>query len=99
MTRVHITYGPDRFTVTAKGHATGSPEVCAAVSGLIYALAGFLQNFGAKARLEAGDAEVECLSSYETDLALEMAYVGFRQIAQQYPEYLQVETDAKEKNF
>ena len=99
MTRVHITYDPDRFTVTAKGHATGSPEVCAAVSGLVYALAGFLQGFGAKSRLEAGDAEVECLSSYETDLALEMAYVGFQQIAQQYPDYLQVETNVAKKNF
>ena len=99
MTRVHITHDPDRFTVTAKGHATGSPEVCAAVSGLVYALAGFLQGFGAKSRLEAGDAEVECLSSYETDLALEMAYVGFQQIAQQYPDYLQVETNVTEKNF
>ena len=33
MTKVYAEKDKDRYQISARGHATGSPEVCAAVSG------------------------------------------------------------------
>ena len=44
MTRVLAGAAGDRFFLQVCGHATGSVQVCAAVSGLVYALAGYVQN-------------------------------------------------------
>ena len=43
MTHVHLEQKGDRYRVRCIGHATGSPETCAAVSCLIYTLAGWVR--------------------------------------------------------
>ena len=46
MTKVRAMRRGDHYAVHARGHATGSPQVCAAISGLLYALAGYARNAG-----------------------------------------------------
>lgn len=95
MTTVTIRRTPCH-SLTAAGHATGSPAVCAAISGLVFALAGYLKNLeragevkvGAL-RLEPGDARVEA-SGDAARQPFDMAAVGLMQLAAQYPEFVQI---------
>ena len=41
MTDITAVYGADTLRLTARGHATGAPAACAAVSALLYALEGW----------------------------------------------------------
>lgn len=82
-------------SITAKGHATGSVEVCAAISCLLYTIAGWLQNSdfeGYMVGLKEGDA---CIMWYtltdKADALYEFAEIGFKQLAASYPEYIRVE--------
>lgn len=96
LTTVTIRRAPGRCRLTAVGHATGNPAVCAAVSGLVYALAGYLKNLeraGAvtlgQLRLEPGDAVVEASGSAACP-PFGMAAVGLMQIAEKYPKQVNV---------
>ena len=44
MTQVYAERDGQRCILSAQGHATGSVEACAAVSGILYALAGYVTN-------------------------------------------------------
>lgn len=44
MTRIYAEMDGPRCTISAQGHATGSVEACAAISGILYALAGYVTN-------------------------------------------------------
>ena len=48
-----------RCLLVLDGHATGSPSVCAAISGLVYALAGYLTNAEREVRAEVYASEQE----------------------------------------
>ena len=94
MTQVHVerdTHG-GLVTISAKGHATGSTEVCAAVSMMLYTIAGWLHNHpdvGSVCRLEDGDASILYYDrSSETRTLYEFAEIGFRQLAASYPDYI-----------
>lgn len=98
MTRGYAELDGGRCLLSLEGHATGSPEVCAAISGLAYALAGYLVNAE-----QEGRAEVYTLSMEEGNVvihgsgdsrvvgACEAVLLGLRQIAAQYPDYLQMD--------
>lgn len=98
MTNGHVVLGKGTFRLVLNGHATGYPEVCAAVSCLAYTLAGFLTNAEA-----AGDADVEALvlepgcvriharGGARAEAAWEMTTIGLRQLAQRYPQGVQVD--------
>ena len=98
---------PGTFRLTAVGHATGSGPttgsggVCAAVSGLVYALGGYLKNLERAGAvelrtflLESGCAELEATGD-AARAPFEMAAVGLLQIAASYPEQARAEV----KNF
>ena len=66
MTNITIQGDGWTYRLTAVGHATGRPEVCAAVSAVVYALGGYLKNLEAAGAvtlgnflLESGAAELE----------------------------------------
>lgn len=83
MTRVMFTAEGERFSLSAVGHAVGSVQACAAISGLFYALAGYLKRAGAeglRVRLESGDARVEARGGAEVRAAFEMAVVGMEMV-------------------
>lgn len=97
MTNITIQCSGGSFKLTAVGHAAGSPEVCAAVSAIVYALGGCLKNLEAAGTvelraltLESGCAEIEA-AGQESRIAFEMAAVGLMQIAAKYPELVQAE--------
>lgn len=85
MTKVFIAQDGDELVLTAEGHATGRSDVCAGVSAIVYALAGYALNESAKPpmlRLVSGDAYIRCKASANLRAAFEMASIGFKQIAE-----------------
>lgn len=83
------------MTVQALGHATGSQDCCTAVSTIMYALAGFLQN-DAEATLDEvvlnpGEARLVFTGGKEARGALQMAKIGLLQLQKAYVDYLRVD--------
>ena len=76
--------------LSVDGHATGSPEVCAGVSAVVYALAGYLTNRvpEAEIRLDSGRAQISCRGQRAM---FEMAWIGLAQIEKAHPEFIRVE--------
>ena len=98
MTKVYAECSGNRCILSAKGPATGSVEVCAAVSGILYALAGYLTNAVRERyiefyenRMEEADVMLDFNGDECTAAAFEMAVIGLAQIGQQHPEFLCVE--------
>lgn len=97
MTKVYAEKDGSRYSIFANGHATGSPEVCAAISGILYALAGYVRNaadgstLAYDERLESGSVRLHFRGGAGAEGAFDMAVIGLKQIETQYPELLQVE--------
>lgn len=97
MTRVYAERDGNRYTICANGHATGSPEVCAAISGLLYALAGYVRNasdgstLAYDERLESGNVQLHFRGGEGAGGAFDMAVIGLKQIEAKYPELVSVE--------
>ena len=80
------------FRMRIEGHAgygeVGKDIVCAATSGIAYALCGYLMNFkkdGFKVKsFERGKIDIECSADCED--YLQLACLGIYQIACEYPE-------------
>ena len=100
MTKIEITIAEPRYSVIIDGHATGSAEVCAGVSALMYSLEGYLRNHEDELFLHSAKVdkpgwayimfELEDPSKYIKG-AFEMFVIGSLQIADSYPDYCQVE--------
>ena len=83
MVKVYAEKDGDLFTLAVKGHATGSEEVCAGVSAIVFALAGWVNEYAAsdvKTELESGDALVTFRGESEAEAAFDMAVIGLKQI-------------------
>ena len=92
MTEVYTEKDGSRYTIYAKGHATGSEACCAAISGILYALLGYLVN-AEKAgeaeilerRMEPGNVAIEYRGGEESGGAFYMAAIGLAQLQESYP--------------
>lgn len=94
MTRVYLEQAGQRYTVHCKGHATGSVEACAAVSCLVYTLAGWLRNSSVlvlKEELNDGAAQIQYHGGAAAETAFDMICVGFLQLQKQYGDYISVD--------
>lgn len=95
MTKVYCDKYAGRYKVRARGHAEGSPEVCAAVSGLLYALAGYLENQKGITtigrRLDSGDVSLTFDGGIRAEAVYNMTLIGLMQIEKSHPEYIKVE--------
>lgn len=98
MTKVYIEADGNRRILSARGHATGSSECCAAISGILYALAGYLENVQAEEelriydrRMEEGDVYIDVRVGQKADAAFDMTVCGLLQIEKKYPEFIRVE--------
>lgn len=88
------------FRLHIEGHAdygdSGDDIVCAAVSGIFYALCGYLLNFKKDSihvnAIESGLAEIEC--GRECEDYLQLACLGFWQISITYPDNVRVNNRA-----
>lgn len=85
----------DALSLTMRGHAgysaSGSDIVCAAVSGIFYALIGYLANECRDlhvGRISSGVADIGC--SIDGESAMKLAYIGFLQIGLSYPGTLKI---------
>ena len=102
MTTVNIQTTGGHYRLTARGHATGSPAVCAAVSALLFTLAGYLKKLEQagevsldQLRLEPGRADLAAHSLRPApDNAargpFDMTVLGLRQIADTFPQQVQL---------
>lgn len=94
MTKIYAKRQGNYCELVAEGHATGSVTVCAAVSGLLYALAGYAVNAEKAERvritkLHIKDAMVDIRGIGFRD-AWEMAVIGLQQIEKLYPAFISV---------
>ena len=94
MTRVTLKEDSGRYSVVCEGHATGSVEVCAAVSTLVYTLLGYLKNADGvaveNAELADGYAEIEFLGGECARVAFELICIGFLQLAMAKGELIEI---------
>lgn len=79
MTQVYLERKGGTFLVSCTGHATGSPEMCAAISCLIGTLDGWLENSGGcvERRVEPGNVLLRFRGGSDCRTAFEMATTGF----------------------
>lgn len=98
MTWVYAEMAEGRCYLSARGHATGSEQGCAFISGILYALAGYLTNAEAEGRarlsrlkLEPGDVAIRAEGDERTEAAFDMALIGLRQLEKEHPELVKVE--------
>ena len=87
-------------TITLTGHANygeyGKDIVCAGVSALVQALIGWCEENYDKAeciRLDPGEGEViiSCDGGEEVAAVFNMTYIGLTQIADSYPDHVQID--------
>lgn len=97
MTEVRYYHKGDRFRLRCEGHATGNQDVCAAVSSLVYALAGFLGNRQGgstvvdRRDLKEGYAEILFTSRDQKVLgAWDMTLFGLKQLENSFGDYIRV---------
>ena len=96
MIRVCLEKEEKDIRLTLSGHAnyapTGSDIVCAAVSGILYALIGYLVNLGKENfrinALRAGYADLLCGEEYAE--ILKLVAIGLMQLEATYPGHISV---------
>lgn len=98
MTRVSFDYGLDNLAIRAEGHATGSEEVCAAVSSLTLSLLGYVLNEQRRGEalisqqvLEPGRFYLRASGGDKLRGAFEMTKQGMEQLQNSFPEFVAVE--------
>ena len=94
MTKIKFEADGDRYILSARGHATGSVEVCAAISGILYALAGYLCYAEAtehERRMESADVLLDYSGPERVEAAYAMAMIGLELLEGEYPELIRVE--------
>lgn len=94
MTRVRMEKRGKDYRVKLDGHAAGAPDVCAAISCLVYTAAGWLRNTeraeGLKETLESGEAELKWYGGDDARVLWEFLQIGFLQLETTAPEYIKV---------
>ena len=110
MTTIYAERDGNRCILSAKGHARADGaedgealegvQVCAAVSALLYALAGYLANAMEDPmrrlemfshRLDSGDVYLDFAGDLECMAAFEAVVVGLAQVARRYPARVKLE--------
>lgn len=98
MTKVYYEAEGGRYLLSVKDHATGSPAVCAAISGLCYGLAGYLINAEEgkevlvyNRRMEDGNVLLHFHGTEKAQGAFEVVVIGLLQLEKKYPDLVRVE--------
>ncbi len=89
MTEVTVRRRGERCALTLEGHATGQPAVCAALSALVCALAGYVGPRAVRVyqwELAPGRARLEFAGGAQCAAAWELVCEGLEQISRQWPE-------------
>ena len=94
MTHVYLEQDGNRYPVTAKDHATGSVEMCAAISTLVYTLEGWLRNSTVlvlECTVEDGHVHIVFAGGSNCETVFDMVTVGFLRLQATDPEHVCVE--------
>lgn len=78
------------LTITARGHATGSPEYCAAISALLGAWSTVCDERNGEVTEESGEYRGHCKDGVEQYAAFRCVLGGLRRIEETAPEYIRV---------
>ena len=94
MTVVRISVEHNLYSLTAKGHAeysTGGEDiVCAGISTILYALAGYIANSGLESHIRMAPGDVEIACSGDTQQVFLMTYIGLAQLAEKFPKNISI---------
>lgn len=98
MTKVYMERDGDRRLLVARGHAEGSVEACNYITGVLYALAGYVKNAEAAGFAEVfkmetlpGNVTVHCRGDERVNAAFDMAMIGLMQLERTMPDMICVE--------
>lgn len=94
MTQVKLTQDGNKYTVTATGHATGSVEMCAAISSLLYALDGWLANSDvivSEKRMDDADVHIVFVGGERCETVFDMVTIGFLRLQETDRERIKVD--------
>lgn len=98
MIRIHYDYNRDHHSLRITGHAGYAPRgqdiVCAAVSGIAFALQEYLNELNAVEELicRPGELKLRGERCDETDVAFDVALSGWKRIQRTYPLHVEVDT-------
>ena len=90
MTRIKARYSRDGYSVVSTGHA-GSGESCTAVSAILGALAGWVNNNVGKFTLDKGEAMIAFPKNDGAEAVMDMTVIGLLQVQKAAPEDVKVE--------
>lgn len=90
MTRIKARYSRDGYSVVSTGHA-GSGESCTAVSAILGALAGWVNNNVGSFSLDKGKAVVAFPKGDGAETAMDVTVIGLQQVAKVHPEDVNIE--------
>lgn len=97
MTSVTLHESVQGYTLKVRGHATGSPAVCAAASCLVQTAAGWLRNTKditiRHMEMESGKAVIKWRGGDRAKWLFGLLEIGFLQLSLTAPEYIKVKTD------
>ena len=86
MTTITVTVRAEDVTFRARGHAEGDPAACAAVSALLWALAGYLDHHGGGCgQVGKGTAFLRVGRGTQAEHAAECILVGLLQVERAAP--------------
>ena len=94
MTCITLSNSEGRYTVEAQGHATGSVQACAAVSALMYSLAGYLANADGielySEDIADGFFAVEFSGEHAAQFIYDFCLIAFLQLEKNYADFVTV---------
>lgn len=90
MTRVKARYGRDGYSVVSVGHA-GTSQSCTAVSAILGALAGWVDNNAGKFTLDKGEAMIAFPKNDGAEAVMDMTVIGLLQVQKAAPEDVSIE--------
>lgn len=90
MTRIKARYGRDGYSIVSVGHA-GTAESCTAVSAILGALAGWVENNSGSYTLEKGNARIAFPKYDGAETAMDVTVIGLLQVEKSAPDNVKVE--------
>ena len=95
MTRVKARYGRDGYSVVSVGHA-GTSQSCTAVSAILGALAGWVDNNAGKFSLDKGEAMIAFPKENGAEAVMDMTIIGLLQVQKTAPDDVKIEIICEE---
>ena len=90
MTRIKARYSRDGYSIVSTGHA-GTSESCTAISAILGALAGWVNNNAGAFSLGKGEAMIAFPKGGGAEAVMDMTVIGLLQVQKAAPEDVTIE--------